>query len=58
MDRGAWRATVHGVKELDTIEATKHARMHLSCRGHRVYSDVWLVITSFLISLPAFPFPL
>ena len=25
MDRGAWRATVHGVSELDTAEATYHA---------------------------------
>ena len=28
MDRGAWQATVHRVaKELDTTEATQHARM-------------------------------
>ena len=25
IDRGAWRATVHGVTELDMTEATKHA---------------------------------
>ena len=24
MDRGAWRATAHGVSELDTTEATEH----------------------------------
>ena len=24
MDRGAWRAVVHGVTELDTAEATEH----------------------------------
>ena len=24
-DRGAWRATVHGVAESDTTEATEHA---------------------------------
>ena len=27
MDRGAWRATVHRVAELDTAEATEHACM-------------------------------
>ena len=29
MDRGAWQATVHGVSESETIEATEH--VHLSC---------------------------
>ena len=24
MDRGAWRATIHGVTELDTTAATEH----------------------------------
>ena len=47
MDRGAWLATVLRVNELDMIEATMHACMHLACRGHRVYLDFWLVITSF-----------
>ena len=28
MDRGAWWATVHGVKELDTTEATDPAEIH------------------------------
>ena len=27
MDRGTWQATVHGVAELDTTEATQHACM-------------------------------
>ena len=30
MDSGAWRATVHGVKESDTSEATGHAPSSLS----------------------------
>ena len=29
MDKGAWRATVHGVAELDASEATLHACMHI-----------------------------
>ena len=28
MDRGAWRATVHGVSEYDTTKATQHTYMH------------------------------
>ena len=28
MDRGAWRATVHGVPESDMTEATKHTCAH------------------------------
>ena len=28
MDRGAWRAIVYGVTELDTTEAIEHARTH------------------------------
>ena len=42
MDRGAWRATVHRVAELDTAEATEHAHTHtyFQCRGCRF--DPWL----------------
>ena len=29
MDRGAWRATVHGVKESDKTEATERAPLEL-----------------------------
>ena len=32
MDRGAWRATVQGVAELDTTEATQHACSINICR--------------------------
>jgi len=35
MDRGAWRATVHGITESDTTEATEHTRMQTRSR------DAW-----------------
>ena len=34
MDRGAWRATVHRVAELDTTEATERARAHTHTHTH------------------------
>ena len=40
MDRGAWQATVHGVSESDTIEATKHS--HKVSKGGIVASDLFL----------------
>ena len=41
MDRGALQATVHGVAELDTTEATEHTQTHrhreqtCDCQGDR-----------------------
>ena len=29
MDRGDWRATVHGVAQSDTTEGTQHAHTHV-----------------------------
>ena len=33
MDRGAWRATVHGVSELDMTEQLTHTHTHTHTRG-------------------------
>ena len=35
-DRGAWRATVHGVAERDMTEATEHARMQAQEMGENI----------------------
>ena len=36
MDRGAWRAIIHRVAELDTTEATQHACIHIHCRNMKM----------------------
>ena len=40
LDRGAWQATVHGVTELDTIEATSHTCTYFHY-GHRKCSELF-----------------
>ena len=47
MDRGAWRATIHGVAELDTTGATWHTCMHRVGSFQRPREDL------FHTSLPA-----
>ena len=39
MDRGAWRATVHGVAEPDVTEVTQHARTDLVFSAHTLTVD-------------------
>ena len=54
MDRGAWRATVHEIAELDTTEATEHA-----CRDPEGLSYVgdlrhlFAALFSFRIPIPS-----
>ena len=44
MDRGAWRATVHGVAELDM---TEQRSMHASCVSGTAH---WLICATHLIT--------
>ena len=45
MDRGAWRATVHRVAELDTTEATEHVHTHTHTHTHNYSSGTSSVFT-------------
>ena len=54
MDRGAWWATVHGVAELDTTEATEHSMIKKKGRKRVVEidgGDVCTTIRMYLILL-------
>ena len=42
MDRGAWRATVHGVPELDMTEATQCAHAHTHTHTSTKHSVVYM----------------
>ena len=53
MDREAWRATVHGVAESDTTEATEHACMLVFLpgkpHGQRSLGQSWLSVDAWVL---------
>ena len=60
MDRGVWQATVHGVAELDTTEATQHAHSHIEADLCAYLSIIYVFIDPTYLSsthLCACPLP-
>ena len=56
MDRGIWRATVHGVAQnRDTTEATQRARMHTQASQACLYLATWGSANPFNSLSPNFP---
>ena len=56
MDRGTWQATVHGVAELDTTEATQHACMLPIMPLHFFLKKFFFIFDCAVSSLPCIGF--